>query len=479
MSLKIYNTLTRQKEDFHPCSENRVNMYVCGVTLYDELHLGHARAAVIFDLIRRYLEYKGYQVRYVTNFTDVDDKMIQRANELNVSVFDLARKFIDEYFRQIEKLNIKKAHSYPRATEHIEDIIAIVRKLEKKGIAYSRDGNVFFRVRKFPGYGKLSGQSLEKLFSGARVEVDEKKEDPFDFALWKKAKKGEPSWDSPWGRGRPGWHIECSAMAMSYLGESIDIHGGGEDLVFPHHENEIAQSESATGKRFSRFWIHNGLVTVNDQKMAKSTGNFITLSQALEEYSGEVIRYYLLSAHYRSPLNYTRSSFQEARSSLHRVYNVLERIEEIPEIENALPEEPEEVREIVGKFFQAMDDDFNTPGAFAAIFELVRKVNSIMENPLDDSSRQMLLTIGKKIRELGTILGLFQRKKENKVNIRTEQMIELLIEVRDQLRKEKKWRLADYIRDKLAHLGIQLEDKKDGTVWRVNPGQFPENNYTI
>ncbi len=470
MALKIYNTLTKKKEEFRPLKDDEVRMYVCGVTLYDELHLGHARAAVVFDLIRRYLEYKGYKVRYVTNFTDVDDKMIQRAKELGITIFDLAERFIDEYFEQMEKLGVKKADFYPRATQHIKDIIALIRKLEDKGIAYKSNGNVFFRIRKFPEYGKLSGQSLEKLFAGVRIEVDEKKEDPFDFALWKEAKEGEPCWNSPWGKGRPGWHIECSAMAMSYLGESIDIHGGGEDLIFPHHENEIAQSEAATGKKFAHFWVHNGLVTVNGQKMAKSTGNFVTLAEALREYPGEVIRYYLLSAHYKSPLNYTQDSLKKASSSLERVYNVLDRIKEVTSTQKeefANEDIPGRIRELSDKFFQSMDDDFNTPSAFAAIFELVKEANLILDsNKLDKRSEVTLLYIADKIKKMGAILGLFQ-DKEKEFKDKTEELIQILIDVRDTLRKEKKWDLADRIRERLQRIGIQLEDKKNKTVWRL------------
>ena len=471
MGLKIYNTLRGKKEDFSPLKDKRVTMYVCGVTLYDELHLGHARAAVVFDLIRRYLEYKGYEVIYVTNFTDVDDKMIQRANQLGITIFALAERFREEYFKQMEKLGVKRATHHPRATEHLREMIELIRRLEKKGVAYAVDGNVFFRVRKFPGYGKLSGQSLRELSAGARVEIDEKKEDPFDFALWKKVKEGEPYWESPWGKGRPGWHIECSAMAISYLGETIDIHGGGKDLIFPHHENEIAQSEAVTEKEFSRFWVHNGLVTVNGQKMAKSTGNFITLKEALKRYEGEVIRFYLLSAHYRSPLNYHQDSLKEASSSLERVYNVLERIEKRlssfkgeVKLQKSLPQ----IEKPYQEFFHSLDDDFNTPLAFAAVFELVRQANLILEGPLNDSSKLALSVIADKIKKMGSILGLFQGR-ERKIGDRTEELIQILIDVRNILRQEKRWTLADNIRERLQKLGIHLEDEKDRTVWRLIP----------
>jgi len=471
MGLRIYNTLTRKKEGFSPLEENKVRMYVCGVTLYDKLHLGHARAAVVFDMIRRYLEYKGYEVIFVTNFTDVDDKMIKRARELNTTIFDLARKFISEYFEQMEKLGVKKANYYPRATDHIKEIIELIKKLEKKGIAYKSNGNVFFRVKKFPEYGKLSGQSLKELFAGVRIEVDEKKEEPFDFALWKKAKEGEPSWESPWGRGRPGWHIECSAMAMKYLGETIDIHGGGKDLIFPHHENEIAQSEAATGKKFARLWIHNGLVTMNDQKMAKSTGNFVTLSEALQKYGGEVVRYYLLSAHYRSPLNYSEESLKEASSSLERIYNLLERIDELLEEKKEsfkLEDVPLRIRDLSSKFFESMDDDFNTPSAFASLFEMVKEANIILEKPLDKKLKAALFYIKNQIKEAGKILGLFQEKRKI-LEDKTEKLIKILVDVRNDLRKEKRWDLADKIRQRLQEIGIKLEDKKDKTVWKITP----------
>jgi len=470
MGLKIYNTLTRKKQDFSPLNDNQVTMYVCGVTLYDELHLGHARAAVVFDIIRRYLEYKGYQVIYVTNFTDVDDKMIQRAKELKTTVFELAERFIEEYFDQMEKLGVKRATYHPRATEHIKEMIELIEILKNKGIAYCVDGDVFFRVRKFPGYGKLSGQSLKELSAGVRIDVDEKKEEPFDFALWKKAKEGEPSWDSPWGKGRPGWHIECSAMAMKYLGESIDIHGGGKDLIFPHHENEIAQSEASTGKEFAHFWVHNGLVTIDNQKMAKSTGNFITLREALEKYDGEVIRYYLLSAHYRSPLNYTKDSLQEASASMERVYNTLESIDEVTfsiKKEANLHKVYPEIESLYKKFFQSMDDDFNTPSALAAIFELVRKANLILEKPSDKNSKLILYEIAEKIRKMGGILGLFQGKKK-KLDEKAKDLIQILIDVRNILRQEKRWDLADTIRERLQKLGIHLKDEKDKTSWRIS-----------
>jgi len=496
LALKVYNTLTRKKEEFTPFKDKEVKMYICGVTLYDELHLGHARAAVVFDVIRRYLEYKGYKINYITNFTDVDDKMIARAQSLEISIFDLAEKFMREYFGQMQELGVKKANYHPRATEHIKEIIELIKQLEDKELAYSVDGNVFFRVKKFPSYGKLSHQSLEDILAGARLEIDEKKENPSDFALWKKAKKNEPSWNSPWGKGRPGWHIECSAMAMKYLGESLDIHGGGRDLIFPHHENEIAQSEGATGKKFAKYWIHNGLVTMKNTKMAKSTGNVFTLSQALKDYGGETIRYFLLSAHYRSPLDYNENSLPEANSSLRRIYNTLRKIEELEKqqkekeyhrkgsfskdnseetfslkIKKAeINDLSQYLNEIEKKFFQALDDDFNTPVALSIIFEVVKKANLLLskEHISPTFSLEILSRMRQKIKILGNILGLFQKEEKKKLEGKENQLIEILINIREKLREKKDWKLADEIRKKLDKLGIKLEDKRDKTTWTTN-----------
>jgi len=480
LPLKVYNTLTRRKEEFVPLKDKEVRMYVCGVTLYDELHLGHARAAVIFDVIRRYLEHRGFKVNYVTNFTDVDDKVINRAKSLGTSIFDLTGRLIKEYFQQMELLGVRRANDYPCATEYIKEIIDLIKKLERKNLAYAQDGDVFFRVRGFPSYGKLSGQDLKELSVGARVKVNERKEDPLDFVVWKKAKEGEPFWDSPWGKGRPGWHIECSAMAMNLLGESIDIHGGGVDLIFPHHENEIAQSEGAMGRRFAKYWIHNGLVKMKDQKMAKSTQNVFTLSQALQDYDGEAIRFFLLSAHYRSPLDYHKNSLKEANSSLERVYNILKRIKEIkgeqsqrttdPNLKSVAEDLSSYLEKMETGFIHGMDDDFNTPAALSFIFEAVKKVNLLLREgqSLDRSSQQVLLKTREKIKNLGDILGLFQKEEKRKLAREEELLIEILVAVRDKLREKKDWKLADEIRKKLDELGIELEDKKAETVWRIN-----------
>lgn len=480
MPLKVYNTLTRRKEEFVPLKDNEVRMYVCGVTLYDKLHLGHARAAVVFDVIRRYLEHRGFKVNYVTNFTDVDDKVINRAKSLGTPIFDLTGRLIKEYFQQMEPLGVRRANDYPCATEYIKEIIDLIKKLERKNLAYAQDGDVFFRVRGFPSYGKLSGQDLKELSVGARVKVNERKEDPLDFVVWKKAKEGEPFWDSPWGKGRPGWHIECSAMAMNLLGESIDIHGGGVDLIFPHHENEIAQSEAASGRRFAKYWIHNGLVKMKDQKMAKSTQNVFTLSQALQDYDGEIIRFFLLSAHYRSPLDYHESSLKEAKSSLERVYNILKRIKEIkgeqsqrttdPNLRFLVEDLSSHLKKMQTRFIHDMDDDFNTPAALSFIFEAVKKANILLREgrSLDKDSQQVLLKTREKIKNLGDILGLFQKEEKKRLGEQEKKLIEILVNIREKLREKKDWKLADEIRKKLDELGIELEDKRTRTVWRIN-----------
>lgn len=479
MPLKVYNTLTRRKEEFVPLKDKKVRMYVCGVTLYDKLHLGHARAAVVFDVIRRYLEHRGFKVNYVTNFTDVDDKVINRAKSLGTPIFDLTGRLIKEYFQQMEPLGVRRANDYPCATEYIKEIIDLIKKLERKNLAYPQDGDVFFRVRGFPSYGKLSGQDLKELSVGARVKVNERKEDPLDFVVWKKAKEGEPFWDSPWGKGRPGWHIECSAMAMNLLGESIDIHGGGVDLIFPHHENEIAQSEAASGRKFAKYWIHNGLVKMKDQKMAKSTQNVFTLSQALQDYDGETIRFFLLSAHYRSPLDYHESSLKEAKSSLERVYNILKRMKEITgeqsqrttdsNLRFLVEDLSSHLKKMRTRFIHDMDDDFNTPAALSFIFEAVKKANLLLREgqSLDKDSQQVLLKTREKIKNLGDILGLFQKEEKKRLGEQEKKLIEILVNIREKLREKKDWKLADEIRKKLDELGIELEDKRAETVWRT------------
>ncbi len=459
--MKIYNTLTRKKEDFKPLDEKEVKMYSCGPTVYNYFHIGNARPFIIFDTLRRYLEYKGYKVKLVQNFTDIDDKMIKRASEEGVEVYELAQKYIDEYFKDAKGLGIREATIHPKATENIDAIIDIIKKLEEKGFAYNVDGDVYFSTRKFKEYGKLSHQSIEDLEVGSRVEVDSKKRDALDFVLWKKHKPGEPCWESPWGKGRPGWHIECSAMANKYLGETIDIHSGGQDLIFPHHENEIAQSEAAHGKPFARYWMHNGFINVDNEKMSKSKGNFFTVRDIVEEFDYEVIRFFMLSAHYRSPINFSRKLLEQAESGLDRIYTCIENLEYL--MENAdkseITDEEKEVAKkldgLKGKFIEAMDDDLNTADAIAAIFDIVKESNT---NINAGSSKGIIEKALSLLRELGEVLGIGLKKKEKKL----DKEIQELIERRQQARKEKNWKKADEIRDKLKEMGITLQDTHQG-----------------
>jgi cysteinyl-tRNA synthetase len=466
MPLKIYNTLSRKKEEFVPLVKGEIKMYVCGVTVYDDCHLGHGRSAVAFDVIRRYLEKLGYKVTFVKNFTDVDDKIINRANKDGIESEKLTKKYIESYSRDMEALGVRKADIEPKATEHIKEMVELISDLIKKGYAYESNGDVYFAVRKFKGYGKLSGRSLDELEAGARVEVNEQKKDPLDFALWKKSKPNEPFWPSPWGEGRPGWHIECSAMSKKYLGNTLDIHTGGQDLIFPHHENEIAQSEASTGEQFSRYWMHNGFVNINKEKMSKSLGNFFTITDILKKYDGEVVRFFLLSTHYRSPIDYSDKELDSAGSSVKRIYNTLENIDDLlnrgaqKEKHDAADEEfLLKIKKSEEKFKEGMDDDFNTAEAVASIFELVKDANIYMEK---DPAKDILLSAKNKIRELGKILGLFQ--KENKESI--ENVVEQKIKERELARKNKDFAASDRIRDELKNMGIILEDKKDGTRWK-------------
>lgn len=465
--MKIYNTLTRRKEEFVPIYENEVKMYSCGPTVYNYFHIGNARPFIIFDTVRRYLEYKGYKVNFVQNFTDIDDKMIKRANEEGITVKELAERFIKEYFVDAEGLGIEKATAHPKATENIDAIIELIKKLENNGFVYNVNGDVYFNTKKFREYGKLSQQSLEDLELGARIDVDERKRDPMDFAVWKAQKPGEPAWDSPWGKGRPGWHIECSAMANKYLGETIDIHSGGQDLIFPHHENEIAQSEAANGKPFARYWMHNGFINVDNKKMSKSEGNFFTVRDIAQKFDYEVIRFFMLSAHYRSPINFSSELLEQAQNGLERIYNCVDNLlylkehAEDRELSEAEKEFQSKLLEVKGKFIEAMDDDLNTADAIAAIFDIVKEVNSnITAN--SNSSKEIIEFSHSLIRELGGVLGIAQKKKED--NLDSE--IEELIELRQQARKEKNWKLADEIRDKLKNMGIILEDTPQGVKWK-------------
>jgi len=470
MSLKIYNTMTQKKEEFIPLKNGEVGMYVCGPTVYNYIHIGNARPFIIFEVVKRFLNFKGYRVKYIQNMTDIDDKMINKAKELKITVSELAEKFIAEYFIDADCLNIEKADVHPRATEHIREIIELVKGLLEKGYAYEIDGDIFFSVSKFKDYGKLSGQNIEELKSGARVEVNERKKEAIDFALWKKAKEGEPSWESPWGNGRPGWHIECSAMSMKYLGKTFDIHAGGSDLVFPHHENEIAQSEAYTNQQFVRYWMHNGYLCLNNQKMSKSLGNIMKVRDICQKYKGEVIRYFILSAHYRSPLDFSEEQLQQAQSSLQRLDNVMFNVKHLlkqDDFRNSKNKDDELIlekrKESELKFIEAMDDDFNTPVALSHLFGFTRETNIYLSSP-DLKNKEVLEGILKFYQKLaGEILGIFKDIGQEES---FEQEIIKLIELRENARKERNWIESDRIRNKLQEKGILLEDTPSGVRWK-------------
>jgi len=462
----IYNTLTRKKEEFVPLQGNKVTIYTCGPTVYDFFHVGNARVFITFDMVRNYLKFRGYDVTFVQNFTDIDDKMIKRANEENITVKELGERFITEYFKDADALGIKRADVHPKATEHIEDIIELIKILIDKGYAYEVDGDVYYAARKFEEYGKLSYQKIDELEAGARIEPGEKKRDPMDFALWKAQKPGEPAWDSPWGKGRPGWHIECSVMAMKYLGETIDIHGGGPDLIFPHHENEIAQSEAATGKPFARYFMHVGYLNINNQKMSKSLGNFFTVRDILKKYDPEVLRFFMLSSHYRSPINFSQDLMEQAKSSLERLYNALYSMEHLENIveDRELAEEDKEyldkLKAYEQEFIDAMDDDFNTADAIASLFNIVRECNMKVD---EKSSLKIVKATKEMLLNLGTVLGLFRHFKEKTL---LDEEIEEKIREREIARKNKNYALADKIRDELKAQGIILEDTPSGVRWK-------------
>ncbi len=463
MTLRVYNTLTRRKEDFETVEPGVVRMYVCGPTVYDEAHVGHAMSVVVFDIIRRYLEFLGYEVQHVMNYTDVDDKIIRRAQEIGADPFELAEKYIIEFQSHLEELNVLPPKACPRATQEIANIIRMDQELIEKGFAYEVDGDVYFRVRMDEDYGRLSGRRLDELQAGARVEVDERKETPMDFAIWKGAKPGEPAWDSPWGKGRPGWHIECSAMSMGHLGEQIDIHGGGNDLIFPHHENEIAQTESLTGKPFARFWVHNGMLQLEGEKMSKSLGNLVTVREFLARHDPDTFRLIVLNASYRSPLRFTPEVIEQAEKGLARLLGALKPA--VGEQESADLQEPLEAQVLATRdgFLAAMDDDFNTAGALGNLFDLVRAINQAR----DSSASSAILARGQKtLRELAGLLGLRLAKKDSGPG-GAAPFIDLLLEVRSDLRNRKLWELSDRIRDRLGELGIAIEDSKDGSSWRA------------
>lgn len=467
--MKLYNTLTRKKEEFIPITPGEVKMYVCGPTVYNFFHIGNGRTFIVFDTIRRYLEYRGYKVKFVQNFTDIDDKMINKANEEGTTVKDIGDKYISEYYTDADALNIERATVNPRATEFIDDIIDFVSKLIEKGYAYEVDGDVYFNTKKFEEYGKLSGQSLEDLQIGASNRTssaaDERKKDPMDFAIWKAQKPGEPAWDCPWGKGRPGWHIECSCMAKKLLGETIDIHAGGMDLAFPHHENEVAQSEALTGKRFANYWLHSAYVNVNNQKMSKSLNNFFTARDILKEYDADVIRFFMMSAHYRIQINFSKELLDSAKASMDRLYNAVSNLENLIEevSKEEMNEEEKNYLDSLDKYreryIQKMDDDFNTADALTVLFELAKDINT---NITVNSSKELATKALELIRELGGPLGILQ--KSTKGDLESE--IEELIEQRQNARKNRDFALADKIRDDLKARGIVLEDTPQGVRWK-------------
>ena len=454
--------MTRQKEEFIPNNPDEVKIYACGPTVYNYIHIGNARPLCVFDVLRRYLEYRGYNVKFVQNFTDVDDKIIKRANEEGITFEEVSKKYIEEFWTDANGLNFKKASVHPKATENIDEIINIIKTLEEKGYAYAVDGDVYFRTLKFKEYGKLSHQPIEDLQSGARIAIGEKKENPLDFALWKAAKEGEPYWDSPWGKGRPGWHIECSAMNKRFLGDTIDIHCGGQDLIFPHHENEIAQSECANGCTFSKYWMHNGYINVDNVKMSKSLGNFKTVREIANVYGYEVIRYFLISSHYRSPINYSLEIIEQCKSALERLYTCRESLDFALKNAKDIPDDEELIKKLNShreQFITAMDDDLNTADGVAAVFELVKDINtSILDKEV---SKNVCQTAAAVFDELCDVLGILYNRKNNDV----DSDIEALIEERQQARANKDWATADRIRDELKAKGIILKDTPQGVTW--------------
>ena len=461
--MKILNTLTRRKEEFVPINEGKVGIYVCGPTVYDYIHIGNARPMIVFDTLRRYLEYKGYDVNYVSNFTDVDDKIIKRANEEGVDASVISERYIAEVKKDMAALNVREATTHPKATEEIPDMIEMVKTLIEKGYAYEVNGTVYFRTRKFKDYGKLSKKNIDDLRSGNRdllVSGVDEKEDPLDFVLWKPKKEGEPSWPSPWGEGRPGWHIECSEMSKKYLGEQIDIHAGGEDLIFPHHENEIAQSEAANGTEFARYWMHNGFLKINNEKMSKSLGNFFTVREIAEKYPLQVIRFFMLSAHYRSPLNFSADLVEASKNGLERILTAVDRLKSISGTEGEVDKAvADEMDAFVKKYEAAMDDDLNTADAISVIFELVKYANV---NVTEESTKATVELVLNTVTKLCDILGIITEKKKEIL----DSDIEALIEERQAARKAKNFARADEIRDQLSDMGIILEDTREGVKWK-------------
>lgn len=478
MSIKVYNTLTKQKEEFVPIHPGKANIYVCGVTPYNHPHVGNARPFVTWDVIRRFLEHEGYDVTHVQNFTDVDDKIINTANKEGVQWFDICNRYIDSYFEVMDKLNVRRAHVYPRVSEHINDIIATVQCLIDNGYGYVVDGDVFYSVEKFKYYGQLSGRNLEDMLAGARVDVDDRKRNPMDFALWKSAKPGEPAWESPWGPGRPGWHIECSTMSMKYLGESFDFHGGGSDLIFPHHENEIAQSEGCTGIHpFVHYWLHNGFITVNEEKMSKSLGNFFMVIDILEHYDPETLRFFIVSTHYRSPLDFSDARLTEAQKSLARLRQAQETLGELSEMMSAGPTADslalrDKVKELREAFMEAMRDDFNTALAISHMFALAKEINIYHKAVVDAGIKpdgKLVALLNDVLAEMCSIIGVLEKTAapaaEEAGDSKESELVEMLIAMRQDARKNKNYALADELRNKLSDIGIVLQDTPQGVKW--------------
>ncbi len=462
--IQIYNSLTRQKEEFIPLEEGKVKMYVCGPTVYNYIHIGNSRPVIVYDTVRRYLQYAGYDVKFVSNFTDVDDKIIKAANELGEDVFELTERFIAAYFEDVTALGCKKADVHPRVTEHMEDIVEFIKVLISKGYAYASEGDVYYRTRKFDGYGKLSHQPIDDLKIGARIEAGEKKEDPLDFALWKAAKPGEIKWDSPWGEGRPGWHIECSVMAREHLGDTMDIHAGGQDLAFPHHENEIAQSEAHTGKTFARYWMHNGYINIDNEKMSKSLGNFVLVNDIRKQIDPQVLRFFMLSVHYRHPINFAQELVEAAEAGLERIRTAYANVEHRLQASAGLTEDSTEwltkVEEIKKQFEEAMNDDFNTANAISVLFELSRIANTYLKEANTDEA--VLKAILKTFDIIGDVLGIVVAEEKGLL----DEEIEALLEERIQARKNRDFARSDEIRDQLAAMNIILEDTRQGTRWK-------------
>ncbi len=484
MSIRIYNTLTRTKEPLQPLEEGHVKLYVCGITSYDYCHIGHARSALVFDMVVRYLRHRGYKVTFVRNFTDIDDKIINRANEQGIDSASLALRFINEFYTDMDALGTLRPDIEPKATEHIGEMIALIQELIDKGMAYPADGDVYFRVEQFNGYGQLSGRGLEDMQAGARVEINDRKQHPMDFVLWKGAKPGEPKWTSPWGDGRPGWHIECSAMSRKYLGDTFDIHGGGKDLVFPHHENEIAQSCGASGKPFAKMWMHHGFVTIKDEKMSKSLGNFLTIRDVLKQYEPEVLRLFIFSTQYRNPLDFTETALQDAVSGLARMYECLARVDALADGGSAasIIAEPDrqDLLSLTERFHKAMDNDFNTAQAVAHLFEAIKNINKVLRVLPDAPAAEditLLRTTAATFRDLAGVLGLVQKNPaeivaHNKAKVLadielSEAAINELITKRNQARAAKDWATSDAVRDQLLTHNIVLKDSPEGTTWEV------------